>query len=224
MLIYGRNPVFEAVKTGRAERIFIRKGASLYNTAFNLPVQILSKKEFDARFPKEAQGLVGEVGDIAPAAFDLSKISGGVVILDRIQDPQNYGAILRSALCFGVKTVVVARYNQAPLSPVTVKASAGAVFYMNIFEITNLGQACGLLKSAGYHILATAADGSISLREYTPAGKTAVIIGSEGRGVRQSLWEEAEGVLRIDMEGEIASLNAAQSAAVIFFRLFGSRL
>jgi 23S rRNA (guanosine2251-2'-O)-methyltransferase len=222
MLIYGRNPVLEAIKTGKAEKIFIRRGALIHDTKFDLPVAVLSKGEFDIKFPKESQGLAAETANITPAPFDTSGIEGGVVILDRIQDPQNYGAILRSAVCFGVKTAVVARYNQAPVTPAVVKASAGAVFYMNIYEITNLRQACEGLKSAGYYILAADSAGSISLREYTPAGKTAVIIGSEGRGIRQSLWEEAEGVLRIDMEeGGIASLNAAQSAAIIFFRIFG---
>jgi tRNA G18 (ribose-2'-O)-methylase SpoU len=93
---------------------------------------------------------------------------------------------------------------------------------MNIFEITNLRQACEALKSEGYHLLATAADGDISLKDYIPVDKTAVIIGSEGRGIRQSLGEEAEGTLKIDLaEGGIESLNAAQSAAVVFFSVFG---
>ncbi|MDR2105000.1 MAG: RNA methyltransferase [Deferribacteraceae bacterium] len=223
MLIYGRNPVFEAVKTGKAERIFIRKGAVVYDKTFNLPVSVLSKGDFDAKFPKEAQGLGGETADIAPIDFDINKIkSGGVVILDRIQDPQNYGAILRSAVCFGVQSVITPRYNRAPITPAVVKASAGAVFYLDIFEITNLRQACAALKIAGYTILAASSDGSISLRGYLPPPKIAAIIGSEGRGVRQSLSEEADGALKIDIqEGKIDSLNAAQAAAIVFFALFG---
>lgn len=224
MLIYGKNPVFEAVKAGKAYKVYIRKGTALYNVTFDIPVAVLNKREFDSRFHADSQGIAAEVCDIEYVSFDDIKESladaRGAVILDRIQDPHNYGAIIRSAHCFGINHIIVPRYHQAPVTAAVCKASAGAVFYVTIVEETNLSVVCLKLKELGYNIVAADMEAKTSLKDYQCSDKTVVIIGSEGKGVREGLASASDDVIYIPMKGKIDSLNAAQSAAVILYELF----
>ncbi|MDR0453685.1 MAG: 23S rRNA (guanosine(2251)-2'-O)-methyltransferase RlmB [Deferribacteraceae bacterium] len=225
MIVYGKNPVFEAVKAAKAHKIYIRKGAALYGANFNLPVQMMNKGEFDSRFHREAQGIAAEVDEITPVCLDdvteeILKVKG-VVILDRIQDPNNYGAIIRSAHCFGIKHIIAPRYHQANISPAVCKASAGAIFYTTVIEETNLSAVCARLKGMGYTVTACDTQAEKTLKEAKFSGKTAVIIGSEGRGVRSGLLQNADQIVRIPIQGRIDSLNAAGSAAIALYEIFG---
>ena len=225
MIIYGKNPVFEAIKAAKAHKIYIRKGAALYNIKFDLPVQVMQQTEFDGRFHREAQGVAAEVDDIIPvrlneAAAELEKAKS-VVILDRIQDPNNYGAIIRSAHCFGIKHIIVPRYHQAAISPAVCKASAGAIFYITVIEETNLSNVCTKLKNMGYMVTACDMAGETTLKNAIFSDKVAVIVGSEGKGIRDGLAQCADRIVRIPTRGQIDSLNAAQSAAIVFYEIFG---
>lgn len=224
MIVYGKNPVFEAIKAGKAHKVYIRKGAALYDVKFDIPVVVMQKPEFDSRFNREAQGVAAEVDEITPVSFneasDELRSANGVVILDRIQDPHNYGAIVRSAHCFGVNHIIVPRYNQAPLSPAVCKASAGAIFYTTIIEETNLSNVCNKLKDLGYTVVACDMDAPVNMKDFKPEGKIALVVGSEGRGVRDGLASSADTLVSIPMRGNIDSLNAAQSAAIAFYEIF----
>jgi 23S rRNA (guanosine2251-2'-O)-methyltransferase len=224
MIVYGKNPVFEAIKAGKAHKVYIRKGAALYDVKFDIPVTIMQKPEFDSRFHREAQGVAAEVDDIVPVslndAYESISEAGGVVILDRIQDPHNYGAIIRSAHCFGINHIIVPRYNQAPLSPAVVKASSGAIFYTTIIEETNLSNVCKKLKDMGYTVVACEMEADMSMKDFKPAGKTALIVGAVGRGVRDGLANSADVIVSIPMKGNIDSLNAAQSAAIALYQIY----
>ncbi len=227
MIVYGKNPVFEAIKAGKAHKIYIRKGAALYDVKFDIPVQIMQKPEFDGRFHREAQGVAAEVDDITPVYLneitEELENAKGVAILDRIQDPNNYGAIIRSAHCFGITHIIVPRYHQATISPAVCKASAGAIFYTTIIEETNLSSVCVRLKEMGYTVAACDMEAETTLRETEFSGKVAVIVGSEGKGIRDGLAHNADRIVRIPMKGRIDSLNAAQSAAIAFYEIFGMR-
>ena len=222
MIIYGKNPVFEAIKCDLVHNVYIRKGTALYDVTFDVPVHILGKQEFDSRFSREAQGIAAEIDDIK--TYYLNEVDDiadakGVVIMDRIQDPHNYGAIVRSAHCFGIKHIIVPRYHQAPLSATVCKASAGAIFYTTVIEETNLSNVCGRLKEDGFTIVACDADGQKAVKDVN-SNKTAVIVGSEGRGIRDGLLQNVDMAVKIPMCGSIDSLNAAQSAAIVFYELF----
>ncbi len=224
MIVHGKNPVFEAVKTGKAKAIYIRKGAALYNVSFeNIPVKVLEKREFDSRFSIEAQGVAAEVDDIVTVRLaDVTaelKEAAGVVILDKIQDPHNFGAIVRSAYCFGVRHIVIPRYEQAGITPAVCKASAGAIFYCTVIEETNLSNVCVSLKGLGFRVVACDMGGE-DIRKLEHSTKNAVIVGSEGRGIRDGLAGSADVIAGIPITGEVGSLNAAQSAAIAFFSIF----
>lgn len=228
MFVTGRNPVFEAEKAGLIKQVFIRKGARVYDINFTCKVSIIGRQEFEERFGDDAQGVAAEVpefeyADFAPSRDRLAQAKG-VVVLDRIYDPQNFGAIIRAAHCFGLRDIIVSRYQQAPVTAAVYKASAGSLFYMNIIQVTNIGRALDDLKELGYTVAAAVLDGSTDLREISAKPPIAMIIGSEGSGIREGVREKADIRLRIPMEAEIDSLNAAQSASVILYGLFSPYL
>ena len=228
MIITGRNPVFEALASRQAKKIFVRHGASVHFEKVDVPFEVLGRKVFEERFGIETQGVAAlvddfEYSDLKPHLQSIKK-EKGVVFLDKIQDPHNFGAIIRAAHCFGINYIIVPRHDQAKISPAVYKSSAGAVFYVKIIEVVNLGQAVDLLKSEGFTIAAAHMDAGVRLDEAVdkvnyPLG---IIIGSEGRGIRESIIEKAHLKLNIPMNACIDSLNASMSAAVIFYQLFAA--
>lgn len=226
MIISGRNPVIEAKRSGRAKKIIVRHGASIHFDNIDVPFEVLGRRAFEELYGTETQGVVAEIddfeySDLKDILKDADKISG-VVFLDKIQDPHNFGAIIRAVHCFGLRHIVVPRHDQAKVSSAVYKASAGALFYMNVCEVVNLGQAVDEFKSRGFSILALDIDGDKDLKSLRGEVKypLGVIIGSEGKGIRESILERADYKVKINMDSNIDSLNASMSSAVILYELF----
>jgi 23S rRNA (guanosine2251-2'-O)-methyltransferase len=226
MIIHGRNTVADALKLGLVKNLFLRKGSTFREKPADMEAAEFGRKEFEHRFGDEAQGVAAEINDIEPKDFvrHRKSISGHVLILDRIQDPHNYGTIIRAANCFGVKTIIVARYHQAPITAAVCKASSGTLFHADIYETTNISSAAEDLQSMGYKIYAADIDGDKVLNDVQFAEQSAVILGSEGKGIRPGVLEKADTAFRIPMCGDIDSLNVSQSAAIILHALYSSKL
>lgn len=226
MIISGRNPVIEAKKSGKAKKIIVRQGASIHFDNINIPFEVLGRRAFEEKYGTETQGVVCEVDDFEYTDLkDILKKSSqieGVVFLDKIQDPHNFGAVIRACHCFGIRHIIVPRHDQAKVSPAVYKASAGSLFYTEICEVVNLGQAIDEFKSKGFPIAAADINGDINLKSTSSIVKfpLGVIIGSEGRGIRESILERADYKLKIGMSSDIDSLNASMSCAVILYQLF----
>ncbi len=226
MIISGRNPVIEAKKCGKAKKIIVRQGASIHFDNIDIPFEVLGRSVFEERYGLETQGVVCEVDDFQYIELkdifkNISQVKG-VVFLDKIQDPHNFGAIIRACHCFGIRYIIVPKYDMASVTPAVYKASAGALFYTEICQVVNLGQAIDDFKKKGFLIASADINGDINLKSSSnmvsyPLG---VIIGSEGRGIRQSILERSDYKLRISMDSEIDSLNASMSCAVILYELF----
>lgn len=227
MIITGRNPVFEALASNAAKKVFVRHGASVHFDKVTVPFEVLGRSVFEEQFGLETQGVAALIDDFEYTDFKarLPKLSAerGVLMLDQIQDPHNFGAVIRAAHCFGIKDIIVPRHEQAKVSPAVYKSSAGAIFYCNVIEVVNLGQAADSLKENGFTVAAAEMEGGITLGNAKKEAKypMAVIIGSEGKGVRESILARADLRLSIPMKAKIDSLNAAMSAAVICYSLFG---
>lgn len=225
MIISGRNPVIEAKKSGQAKKIIVRQGASIHFDNINIPFEVLGRRAFEEKYGTETQGVVCEVDDFKYSELKniLQKSSiEGVVFLDKIQDPHNFGAIIRACHCFGIRHIIVPRHDQARVSPAVYKASAGALFYTEICEVVNLGEAIDEFKKKGFFIAAADINGDINLKSTSSIVKfpLGVIIGSEGRGIRESILDRADYKLKIGMSSNIDSLNASMSCAVILYQLF----
>lgn len=141
-----------------------------------------------------------------------------VLALSLIFDPQNFGAILRAAECFGVDGVAWSKNRGCDLTPLVTKASSGASELMRLIRISNLADGVDKWQKAGYEVVATVADANAAaLSEFAFAPKTVLIMGSEGEGIQPLLIEKADKFLTIPMKGKIKSLNVSQASAVILF-------
>ncbi len=143
-----------------------------------------------------------------------------VVALDEITDPHNFGAIVRSAVAFGAHGVITLKQRAAPVTPVVVRAAAGATEHARIARVTNLAQTLATLARDGFEVIGLAAEGAQDLRTLGPSeAPRALVIGSEGRGLRRLVRERCSQLVRIPMAGPIASLNASVAAAIALYAL-----
>lgn len=231
-VIAGRNPVLEALKSGRpVNEIIVQKGAEgsigkILSKAKELgvPIKFADKAALDriARGGSH-QGVAAfcaaheyaEMEDIYAKAAELRE-EPLVVILDEIEDPHNLGAVLRSAECAGASGVIIPRRRGCGLTVSAAKASAGAVEYMPCVRVSNVSAAIDELKKDGFWIAGCDMDGA-PYDESDMTGKTAIVIGNEGRGLSRLVREKCDYIISIPILGHIDSLNASNAAAVALY-------
>jgi 23S rRNA (guanosine2251-2'-O)-methyltransferase len=221
MIIHGRNTVEEALRMGLVKMLFLKSNSTFDVSGHGVEVRTYGPKEFEHYYGKESQGVAAEIRDMLPKKFDkaFDEIieNGSVLLLDRIFDPMNYGAIIRAANCFGIKTVLVGLDRQSPITPAVCKASSGTIFHTEIVGAVNTATALKKLQESGYKAYAADVNGNVELKDTKFADKAVIIMGSEGKGIRPALLESADVHIKIPMKGDIDSLNVSQSAAVILY-------
>jgi 23S rRNA (guanosine2251-2'-O)-methyltransferase len=157
-------------------------------------------------------------------AYPHSSSPPTVLALDSLQDPQNVGAIMRSALAAGVAGIVIAKDRAAPLSGAVAKASAGAIAHLQICQVTNLSSALQQLKKAGLWVFGTTKDADQSLYQADFSGPLCLVMGSEEKGLRPLTRKQCDFLVSIPMQGGLDSLNASTAAAVVLFEIVRQRL
>ncbi len=228
-LLYGRQPILEALKAGRREfqKLWIQDGATgdtlpeIIRLARekNIPVEWSKRDQMDLRVNGNHQGVVAIATEVSYQRLedlisDLVPTDVSVVLLlDEIQDPQNVGAILRSAGFFGVKGVVMPKWRTAPVSPAAARVSSGGVDRVPVIRVTNLNQAIHDLKEAGFDVVGADMEGT-PLDSYPAGHRTAIVMGSEGSGLRRLVRERCDKLLKISGSGELDSLNVGAAAAI----------
>ena len=228
MIIFGMNPVLEAIRShpDRIHYIAVARGAHT-NRVFDaakkagVPVRILPPDQIDRLARGVHNGVVADVSEASYADFDeiiAREATSFVLILDGITDPQNFGAILRVAEGFGVNVVLIPQHESVGVTPAAVKASAGASEWIPVAQVTNLARAIESLKERGYWIYGAAAKGdppdAIDFR-----GKVALVLGSEGKGIRRNVLEHCDRTVTIPMSGRVESFNVATAAAVLCYEV-----
>jgi 23S rRNA (guanosine2251-2'-O)-methyltransferase len=144
------------------------------------------------------------------------KKKGVVLALDAIQDPQNLGAILRAAECFGVDAVVYSKNRGVDVTPVVSKVSVGASELVPIFKVSNLAEAIKQFKEESFRVVAASiSESAESLNHYEFSKKTVIVLGSEGEGIQKLILQNVDDIVYIPMLGKIDSLNVSQASAVI---------
>jgi 23S rRNA (guanosine2251-2'-O)-methyltransferase len=243
--LYGRNAILEAIAGERKiEKIFIAFGTQgdKINRIFSqakknkIAVAKIDKRKFqmlekNASVPKgKSQGVIALM-----RTFDLLSIDGFikkafekdekplVVLLDEISDPQNLGAIARSVECAGGAGIITTTKNSAPISPTAVKASAGALETVLVAKADSLVQAIEKLKEHGFWVLGTAMDGEKYYTETFYDTPIAIVIGSEGKGIRPSTRKHCDILVKIPLFGKIDSLNASVTAALMLYEAVRQR-
>jgi 23S rRNA (guanosine2251-2'-O)-methyltransferase len=226
--IAGRIPVLECLRAGKRapRRLFVLPSAQgidgILDAAAGVPVPI--EKRPRAELDQLADGTVhqGVVLEAEPLPVLCEKewlaqplpADALAVVLDGIEDPHNFGAIVRSASALGAHGVFFAKRHAAPLSAAALKSAAGAMEYIDLVEVTNITRALGILKKSGFWVAGFDADAPQTLWQADLGGRLAVVIGSEGAGMRRLVQETCDFLVRIPLSGAITSLNASVSAAI----------
>ncbi len=167
------------------------------------------------------QGIVATVREYQYAALEevLAAKPDPLVVVDGVTDPRNLGAILRSAEGAGVDSVVLARDRTVGVTPAVIKSSAGAWVHMRIARCVNVARTLEDLKEAGYWIAALVPGGAVSLYELDVTRRLALVIGAEGKGVREIVKKTADFMVDIPMRGKVGSLNVSVATAVALFEI-----
>ncbi len=167
------------------------------------------------------QGLLALAGEYPYASFDdvLALADDALIVaLDEVTDPHNFGAIVRSAVAFGVDAVITLKDRAAPVTPVVVRASAGATEHARIVRVTNLARSLAALREEGRQIVGLDAEGAVGVGELPPAERGRVlVVGSEGFGLRPLVRKQCDVLATIPMSGRIASLNASVAAGIALY-------
>jgi 23S rRNA (guanosine2251-2'-O)-methyltransferase len=229
--ICGLQPVREAIAAHGAalERVLVENSDSpqlaavaRFATDRGAKVERMSRANLDklARGARH-QGAIA----FAPALriLDLNELELGastlLVILDEIEDPQNFGAVVRSAVAMGATAVVFPEHHAAPLTAATFRASAGAVEHATLCRIGGVPSAIETLKRQGVHCVGLDTGGDTLLADVDLAQKTALILGAEGKGLRKSVKAACNVLARLPMTNTIASLNVSAAAAMALYEV-----
>lgn len=190
----------------------------------NVTVELTPKRVLnDIAGTERHQGIVAVTGEYEYA--ELEDIVGAddspfVIALDQITDPHNFGAIVRSAVAFGVHGIITLKDRAAPVTPTVVRASAGATEHARIARVTNLARTLRALDERGLQVVGLAGEAELELTELPGAGLgRVVVVGSEGKGLRRNVREKCTHLARIPMPGPIASLNASVASAIALYEL-----
>lgn len=235
MIIYGINPVLEAIKAGRATEIRVAQRADdrlqkLIEEAARRQVRVrfVTRDELDHASRHGAhQGVVADVEKRTEAALDdLVDASNGpplIVVLDEVEDPQNVGAILRSVDACGGSGLVRQTRRAASLDGAAAKASAGAVNYVPIADVVNIARSLEDLKKAGVWTVGLDANAKMAYYEWDLTLPTAIVVGAEGHGLRRLVRERCDQVVSIPMLGHVGSLNVSVATAVVLYEAIRQR-
>jgi 23S rRNA (guanosine2251-2'-O)-methyltransferase len=226
-VLYGRNPVFEALRAGKREikRIWATSGASKEPWLDGILIEPADGDWLTQRAGSDAhQGIVADVGPY-PYADPTALLAGPaplIVALDEIQDPQNLGAIARSAEAAGASGIVLPRHRSAEVTAAAAKASAGAVEHLKIAQVRNIADWLGEAKGAGCWVYGAAAKGR-PYREPDYTGGVVLVMGAEGTGLRPRVRAMCDDIVSLPMRGRVDSLNVSAAAAVLLYGVLDAR-
>ncbi len=233
-IIYGRYPLIESLKNKEnIVKIFISREArgepietikKLARRA-KIPVRMINSSELDKMVSNENhQGVLGKLSAIKYARLDKilsltkQKEEALILILDRIKDPHNLGAIIRSAHLFGADAIIIPSKEAAGVTETVFKTSAGTVTYMSVIQVTNLVQSIEILKKHDFWIVGVEKGGQDCSKQKL-TGKIALVLGSENKGIKELIKKKCDILLSIPTSGKIDSLNVSCAASVLMYEL-----
>ncbi len=232
-IIVGRNPVIEALKSGREiDKILVtsREGSAIKILGMakeqGIPVMYVEKAALDRISGGQVhQGVAAYISPYAYSEmsdiFKKAEKAGEkpfIIILDGLEDPHNLGAIMRTAECAGAHGIIIPKRHACGLTEVVAKSSAGAIEYMPVVKVTNIAQTIDELKEQGIWVAACDMGGP-AYYDSDMKGKVAVVIGSEGFGISKLVKDKCDYVVSMPMVGNITSLNASNAASIIIYEV-----
>lgn len=233
MLIYGKNVAIEKLKSNnRINKIYL---SNKFND--NYIISLIKEKHIEVKFKDMNeldklcsglhQGIILDVDDIKTYTFDeiIPSINSEyplVVILDHLEDPHNFGAIIRSSEAFGVDAIIIPNDRSVGITSTVVKTSVGTIEKVKIIKVTNLTNTINKLKDQGYWIVGTDMVGT-NYTEIDYNRKIALVIGNEGKGISRLVGENCDYLAKIPMKGTVNSLNASVATGIFLSEITRSR-
>lgn len=215
MLVYGRN-VLKELSQKKIRKIYISSNELVpYLKENNLKYEFVPKQRLDNMVKGNHQGIVIDIFDYEYYTLDDID-SNFIVILDHLEDPHNFGSIIRTCECIGATNIIIPKDRSVTVNDTVFKVSVGATNYVKIIMVSNLVNAIKKLKKMNYFVYAADMDGE-DYRNISYADKKVLIIGNEGNGISNIVRENSDVVVSIPMKGNINSLNAGVSAGILLY-------
>lgn len=237
--IMGKNPVIEALKSGRdINKVLIAEGSQGGQMqqviglakAANVFLQFVPKKKLDQMVEGNHQGVIAqvaayqyaEIDDLFRAASER-KEAPFFLLLDEIEDPHNLGSIMRTADAVGAHGIIIPKRRAVGLTATVAKASTGAIEHIPVARVTNMARTIDELKEKGVWIAGTDAKGSEDYRQFDGTIPLGLVIGSEGKGMGRLIKDKCDFLIHLPMSGHVTSLNASVAAALLMYEVYRKR-
>ena len=187
--------------------------------SFSFPVEIVDPRDLDKILGSDAvhQGALIEAEPLKPKKLSALGDSNLILVLDQVTDPHNVGAIMRSAVAFGAGALVTTSRHSPAESGVLAKSASGALEHIDHIEVRNLSDAMQELQEAGFQTIGLDSEGPAELEKTFSAPRIALVLGAEGKGLRQKTRQTVNDLARLDMPGAIRSLNVSNAAAIALY-------
>lgn len=238
-MIIGRNPVMEALQSGRpvgkvlvSDQLNKQSQQTLQQAVkkSNTTMQVVPKKRLDQLSSGKHQGIVAYVAAYEYASVEMilqraeaEQVAPLILILDEIEDPHNLGAILRTADATGVHGVIIPKRRAVGLTETVAKASAGAIEHIPVARVTNVAATIDQLKQQNIWVVGTDEQGSDDYRTLDGETALALVIGNEGKGISRLVKEKCDWMVHLPMHGAIPSLNASVASSLLMYEVYRKR-
>lgn len=228
MIVFGKNVAKEIISTNikinkvYLARQFNEKEIIDYLNKNNIRIEYMDKNIMDKKYRGNHQGIVLDIEDYKYYKLEDAYNSDFIVMLDHLEDPHNFGAIIRTCEAAGVDYIIIPKNRSVEINSTVMKVSVGALNNMKIIETNSLSTAIDKLKENGFWIYTTDMDGE-NYTDIEYDKKTVLVIGAEGTGVSRLVQEKSDFVVSIPMTGKINSLNASVAAAIVIYEVVRQR-
>lgn len=231
MLVYGRNVALEVLKKPKnVQKVLLQDGfddkkiLTLLEKS-KIPVFIKPKKEIDHLAEGVHQGIILYVRDYQyyPLADIVNEDASFLVILDHLEDPHNFGAIIRTCEAAGVDGIIIPKDRQVQVNATVMKTSVGTLDTMKISQVANLASTIDYLKKNDFWVVGTALEDSVDYRSIDYSGKIALVIGNEGVGISNLVRKKCDFIAKIPMYGTTNSLNASVASGIMIYEVIRNR-
>ncbi len=222
MYIYGKNVAKEALlEKGKVKKAFVYNNFNdreILNElkSQNIKIKYMDKYELDKIEDGNHQGIILDVTDYEYASLDDVMKEDIIVMLDHLEDPHNFGAIIRTCEAAGIKSIIIPKDRSVRVNATVTKVSVGTIENVNIAMVSNLVNTLKELKDKGYWVIGTDMDGT-DYKNIDYSGKIVIVIGSEGKGLSRLVEENCDFIASIPMKGTVNSLNASVAAALVIY-------
>ena len=223
MLVWGKN-VFNEIDTSKIRKVYIDRNKERefipYLKEHKLRYDLVDKRVLDDMSAKNHQGIVVDIYDYEYKNIESCYNDDLVLMLDHLEDPHNFGAIIRTCECAGVKHIIIPKDRSVRVNETVIKVSTGAISYVDVIMVSNLTNAIDKLKDNGFFVYGADMDGK-NYADVDYADKKVLIIGNEGKGISNIVSDNCDEIISIPMEGKINSLNASVSAGILIYGIKG---